>query len=35
MDKSHFKYFWKFMAENETFLVPFDHEAFDTGIIDK
>jgi hypothetical protein len=23
------------MAENETFLVPYDHEAFETGIIDK
>lgn len=23
------------MADNETFLVPYDHEAFETAIIDK
>lgn len=27
-DKNNFKYFWKFMAENETFLIPHDHENF-------
>ena len=34
-DKNKFKYFWKFMAENETFLIPIDHEKFEEGIIDK
>lgn len=34
-DKSKFKYFWKFMAENETFLIPHDHENFKEGVIDK
>ncbi len=34
-DKSKFKYFWKFMAENETFLIPQDHENFKDGVIDK
>ena len=34
-DKSNFKYFWKFMAENETFLIPYDHENFSSGVIDK
>ncbi len=32
---SNFKYFWKFMADNETFLIPYDHENFSEAIIDK
>ena len=32
---SNFKYFWKFMADNETFLIPYDHENFGEAIIDK
>lgn len=34
-DQSNFKYFWKFAADNETFLIPHDHEHFKNGIIDK
>ena len=34
-DKSHFKYFWRFYADNETYLVPIDHEQFEKGIYDK
>ena len=34
-DKSNFKYFWKFMADSETFLIPHDHEDFDSGVIDR
>ena len=29
------RYFWKFMADNETFLVPHDHENFEGGAIDR
>ena len=28
-DRNNFKYFWKFAADNETFLIPIDHENFD------
>lgn len=34
-DKSNFKYFWKFMANNETFLIPHDHEMFEDGTLDR
>lgn len=34
-EKSNFKYFWKFAADNETFLVPHDHEYFENAVIDK
>lgn len=27
-DKNNFKRFWKFMADNETYLIPIDHEDF-------
>lgn len=31
---NNFKYFWRFMADNETFVVPVDHELFFTGVLD-
>jgi hypothetical protein len=34
-DKSNFKYFWKFAADNETFLIPYDHENLEDAVIDK
>jgi len=34
-DKNNFKYFWKFMADNETFLIPIDHENFESSCLDK
>jgi hypothetical protein len=34
-DKDKFKYFWKFMANNETFLIPIDHEEFKNYILDE
>lgn len=27
-NKNSFKYFWKFMANNESFLIPIDHQNF-------
>lgn len=27
-EKNSFKYFWRFMANNETFLIPIDHQNF-------
>ena len=32
---NNFKYFWKFMANNETFVVPVDHEMFFNGVMDE
>jgi hypothetical protein len=34
-DKSNFRYFWKFIADEETFLIPYDHEHFESTLIDK
>jgi hypothetical protein len=33
-DKNNFRYFWKFMADNETYLIPIDHSDFTKGTVD-
>lgn len=34
-DINNFKYFWKFVADNEVYLIPVDHEDFDKATVDK
>ena len=34
-DKNNFKYFWKFMADSETYLIPIDHDEFEKGCMHK
>lgn len=34
-DKDNFKYFWKFIADNEIYLIPIDHSEFEKSNIDK
>lgn len=34
-DKNNFRYFWRFAAENDTYLIPIDHKEFEHSTIDK
>jgi hypothetical protein len=34
-EKNKFKYFWRFMAANESFLIPIDHENFKDMVVDE